>query len=148
MATADRRAEANWEGSLPEGSGILELVSSEAATLPVTWASRVESPDGRTSPEELLAGAHASCYAMAFAGALGRGGNPPERLHVTAVVSLNPKEGGGFEVTDSALEVTGVVPGLDQAAFQELADTAEKGCPISNSIRGNVTITVSATLAG
>lgn len=148
MATADRRAETSWEGSLAEGSGTLELVSSGAATLPVTWASRVESPDGRTSPEELLAAAHASCYAMAFSGALGRGGTPPERLHVTAVVSLNPKEGGGFEVTGSALEVTGAVPGLDQAKFQEIADTAEQGCPISNSIRGNVAITVSATLEG
>jgi osmotically inducible protein OsmC len=148
MATADRRAEVNWEGALADGSGILELVSSEAASLPVTWASRVESPDGRTSPEELVAAAHASCYAMAFSGTLGRNGTPPERLHVTAVVSLNPKEGGGFQVTDSALEVTGLVPGVDQAAFQELADTAEKGCPISNALRGNVTITVSATLAG
>ncbi len=146
MATADRRAETTWEGPLLEGTGTLGLISSKAASLPVTWASRVESPDGRTSPEELLAAAHASCYAMAFSATLGRGGTPPERLHVTAVVSLNPKDGGGFEVTDSSLEVRGVVPGLDAAAFQELADTAEKGCPISNSIRGNVTITVSATL--
>lgn len=148
MATADRRAQVIWEGSLVEGAGTLELTSSEAASLPVTWASRVESPDGRTSPEELLAAAHASCFAMAFSATLGRAGSPPERLEVTAVVSLNPKEGGGFEVTDSALEVRGTVPGLDQATFQDLADTAEKGCPISNSIRGNVTITVSATLAG
>jgi osmotically inducible protein OsmC len=148
MATADRRAETTWQGPLLEGSGTLELISSAAATLPVTWASRVESPDGRTSPEELLAAAHASCYSMAFSATLGRAGTPPERLHVTAVVSLNPKQGGGFEVTDSALDVRGVVPGLDQATFQEIADTAEKGCPISNSIRGNVTITVSATLEG
>jgi len=148
MATADRRAQTTWQGTLIEGAGTLELMSSEAATLPVTWASRVESPDGRTSPEELLAAAHASCYSMAFAATLGRGGTPPESLHVTAVVSLNPKEGGGFTVTDSALEVRGVVPGLDQAGFQELADTAEKGCPISNAIRGNVAITVSATLEG
>jgi osmotically inducible protein OsmC len=148
MATADRRAEVAWQGSLLEGAGTLELTSSEAASLPVTWASRVESPDGRTSPEELLAGAHASCFSMAFSATLGRAGTPPERLHVTAVVSLNPKQGGGFEVTNSALEVRGVVPGIDQAAFQEMADTAEKGCPISNAIRGNVTITVSATLEG
>ena len=148
MATADRRAEVAWQGSLLEGACTLELTSSEAASLPVTWASRVESPDGRTSPEELLAGAHASCFSMAFSATLGRAGTPPERLHVTAVVSLNPKQGGGFEVTNSALEVRGVVPGIDQAAFQGMADTAEKGCPISNAIRGNVTITVSATLEG
>ena len=147
MAQAERRAEADWEGNLLEGSGRLELVSSESASLPVTWASRVESPDGRTSPEELLAGAHASCYAMAFAHSLAQAGTPPERLHVTAVVSLNPKEGGGVQVTDSALEVTGTVPGLDQAAFQKAAEEGEKGCPISNAIRGNVAITVKATSA-
>lgn len=146
MAIADRRAETTWQGPLAEGSGTLELISSEAASLPVTWASRVEGPDGRTSPEELLAAAHASCYAMALAGALGRAGTPPGRLHVTAVVSLNPRPGGGVEVTASALEVRGVVPGLDAAGFQETADAAEKGCPISNAIRGNVTITVEATL--
>jgi lipoyl-dependent peroxiredoxin len=146
MAQAERRAEADWEGNLLEGSGRLELVSSESASLPVTWASRVEGPDGRTSPEELLAGAHASCYAMAFAHALAQAGTPPERLHVTAVVSLNPKEGGGIQVTDSALEVTGSIPGLDQAAFQTAAEEGEKGCPISNAIRGNVAITVTATL--
>ena len=148
MAIADRRAETTWEGAITEGSGTLALVSSGAASLPVTWASRVERPDGRTSSEELLAAAHASCYAMVLSGTLGRAGSPPERLHVTAVVSLNPEEGGGFEVTDSALDVRGVVPGLGPAAFQELADTAEKGCPISNAIRGNVTITIQATLEG
>jgi osmotically inducible protein OsmC len=147
MATADRRAEVTWEGPLTEGSGTLGLASSGAASLPVTWASRVERPDGRTSPEELLAAAHASCYSMALAATLGRAGSPPERLHVTAVVSLNPKAGGGFEVTASTLEVRGVVPGLDELGFQELADTAEKGCPISNAIRGNVTITIAAALA-
>jgi osmotically inducible protein OsmC len=146
MATADRQAEANWEGALTSGAGEVQLASSAAGTFPVTWASRVESPDGRTSPEELLAAAHAACYAMAFSATLGRGGTPPERLHVTATVSLNPKEGGGFEVTDSRLEVTGVVPGMDQAAFQEAAERGEQGCPISNAIRNNVRIAVVATL--
>ena len=146
MATADRRAEANWEGALTSGAGEVQLASSATGTFPVTWASRVESPDGRTSPEELLAAAHASCYAMAFSATLGRGGTPPERLHVTATVSLNPKEGGGFEVTDSLLEVTGVVPGMDQAGFQEAAERGEQGCPISNAIRNNVRIAVVATL--
>jgi len=147
MAMADRRAEGTWAGNLIEGGGTLELVSSGAApSLPITWASRTEKADGRTSPEELLAGAHASCYAMAFSHALATAGNPPERLHVTSVVSLNPKEGGGVEVTDSALTVTGTVPGLDQAGFQSAAETAEQGCPISNAIRNNVAITVTATL--
>jgi osmotically inducible protein OsmC len=147
MAMADRRAEATWAGNLIEGGGTLDLVSSGvASSLPITWASRTEKADGRTSPEELLAAAHASCYAMAFSATLARGGTPPERLHVTAVVSLNPKEGGGVEVTDSALTVTGTVPGLDQAGFQEAAEAGEQGCPISNAIRNNVAITVKATL--
>ena len=146
MSMADRRAETEWAGNLTEGSGTLELVSSGAASLPVTWASRVESSDGRTSPEELVAAAHSSCYAMAFSNSLTKDGTPPERLHVTAVVSLNPKEGGGVEVTDSALTVTGVVPGLDQAGFQAAAEKGEKGCPISNALRGSVKITVTATL--
>jgi osmotically inducible protein OsmC len=146
MATADRRAEADWQGALTSGAGEVQLVSSATGTFPVTWASRVEQPDGRTSPEELLAAAHASCFAMAFSAALGRGETPPERLHVTAVVSLTPKEGGGFKVTDSRLEVSGVVPGLDQAGFQAAAEKAEQGCPISNAIRNNVNITVAATL--
>jgi osmotically inducible protein OsmC len=143
---ADRRAETNWEGPLIGGSGVTEFASSGAGTFPVTWASRVESPDGRTSPEELLAAAHASCYAMAFSATLARGGTPPERLHVVATVSVNPKEGGGIQVTDSRLEVTGVVPGLDQAGFQDAAERGEQGCPISNAIRNNVNITVTATL--
>jgi lipoyl-dependent peroxiredoxin len=147
VATADRRAEAHWEGALTSGSGEVTLASSETGRFPVTWASRVERPDGRTSPEELLAASHASCYAMAFSATLGRGDTPPERLDVVATVSLNPKEGGGVEVTDSKLEVTGVVPGLDQAGFQAAAEAAEKGCPISNAIRGNVAVTVTATLA-
>ncbi len=146
MATAERRAHAVWEGSLTEGSGEVELVSSGVGKYPVTWASRVERPDGRTSPEELLAAAHAACYAMAFSATLGGGGNPPERLEVTATVSLDPKEGGGVEVTRSALEVRGVVPGMDQAGFQAAAEQGEQGCPISNALRNNVRITVQATL--
>src|SRR6266496_998053 len=108
MATAERQARVLWEGSLAEGSGELEFASSGIGKYPVTWASRVERPDGRTSPEELLAASHAACYAMAFSATLRRRGNPPERLDVTATVSLDPKEGGGFQVTSSALEVRGV----------------------------------------
>ncbi len=146
MATAERRAHAHWEGSLTEGSGEFEFASSGIGKFPVTWASRVERPDGRTSPEELLAASHAACYAMAFSFTLSGAGNTPERLDVTATVSLDPKQGGGFEVTSSALEVTGVVPGLDQAGFQAAAEQAEQGCPISNALRNNLRITVQATL--
>ena len=146
MAMAERRAHAQWEGALASGKGDLEFASSGIGRYPITWASRVERPDGRTSPEELLAAAHAACYAMAFSHTLSEGGNPPERLHVTATVSLDPKEGGGIEVTSSALEVDGVVPGLDQDAFQRTAEQAEQACPISNTLRGHVDITVKATL--
>src|SRR6266511_2741550 len=121
MATAERQARIVWEGPLQAGSGELEFVSSGIGSYPVTWASRVQRADGRTSPEELLAASHATCYAMALNATLGRD-NPPQRLEVTATVSLDPKEGGGFQVTSSALDATGVVPGLDQAKFQEIAE--------------------------
>jgi lipoyl-dependent peroxiredoxin len=143
---ADRRAEASWEGTLTEGRGIVELVSSEAASLPVTWASRVESPDGRTSPEELIAAAHASCFSMALSHGLTGAGTPPERLQTASTVSIEPKEGGGFHITRSRIEVRGVVPGIDQAAFDEAAQAAGQGCPVSGALAGNIEIDVSATL--
>lgn len=146
MATAQRQARIMWDGPLQAGTGQLDFVSSGIGTYPVTWASRVEQPGGRTSPEELLAASHASCYAMAFNATLGRTGSPPTWLDVTATVSLDPKEGGGFQVISSALAVRGAVPGLDQAGFQAIAEQAEQGCPISNAIRNNVQITVQATL--
>jgi osmotically inducible protein OsmC len=146
MATTDRQARVTWEGALTSGSGEVELASSLAGTFSVTWASRVETPDGRTSPEELLAAAHAACYAMAFSHTLAQDGTPPQRLHVQATVSLSPKEGGGIQVTASKLEVTGIVPGLDQAAFQAAADKAEQNCPISGAVRGNLDIKVTASL--
>ncbi|HWH14423.1 MAG TPA: OsmC family peroxiredoxin [Miltoncostaeaceae bacterium] len=147
MATADRTASVHWEGALTQGSGTVTFRSSGIGSNPVTWASRVEKADGRTSPEELLAAAHASCYAMAFSATLGREASPPDSLDVSVTVSLNPKEGGGFRVTDSAITVRGSVPGIDQETFQALAEKAEKGCPISNTLRGNVDISVQATLA-
>jgi lipoyl-dependent peroxiredoxin len=146
MSMADRQARTVWEGSLFEGKGELEFVSSGIGRFPVTWASRVEKADGRTSPEELIAAAHASCYAMALSNTLASDGTPPERLHVVATVSLDPKQGGGVEVTKSTLEVTGTVPGLDQAGFQAAAERGEQACPISNALRGNLQITVTATL--
>jgi osmotically inducible protein OsmC len=135
-----------WDGPLRAGSGRLEFVSSGIGTYPVTWASRVDRPDGRTSPEELLAASHASCYAMALNATLSANRNEPQRLDVTATVSLDPKEGGGFRVSSCELVANGVVPGLDQAGFQEAADQAEQARPISNSLRNNVRITVTATL--
>jgi osmotically inducible protein OsmC len=147
MAGVERQAHTIWEGPLIGGKGDTEFTSSGIGRFPVTWAARTESPEGKTSPEEMLAAAHATCYAMAFSNFLAQAGNTPERLHVTATVSFEPKEGGGWAVTRSALEVEGVVPGLDQAGFQQAAEEGERGCPISNAIRGNLEITVKATLA-
>jgi osmotically inducible protein OsmC len=147
MAVAERRAEAVWNGDLMSGNGQLTLASSGVVRdTAVTWASRTESPDGRTSPEELLAAAHASCYAMAFAATLARQKTPPERLHVAAVAGLDRRPEGGFKVTTMDLTVRGRVPGLDQAGFEEAARAGEQGCPISNALRGNVEIRVTATL--
>ena len=146
MAGVQRQAHTLWEGPLMGGKGDTEFASSGIGRFPVTWAARTESPGGKTSPEEMLAAAHATCYAMAFSNVLAQAGNAPERLHVTSTVSFEPKVGGGFAVTRSDLEVNGRVPGLDQNGFQQAAEEAEKGCPISNAIRGNLEITVKATL--
>ena len=146
-AHAERRADAIWEGDLLSGSGTITSVTSGViGDLPVSWAARTEQPGGKTSPEELLAAAHAACYAMAFSNTLARDGTPPERLQVSANVGFHPKPGGGFEVTFSHLTVRGRVAGMDQAAFEAAARKGEQGCPISNALRNNVEITVDATL--
>jgi len=146
MAQAERKAEVVWTGNLLEGSGQLKVASGAFPEIGVTWAARTEQPGGKTSPEELIAAAHASCYAMAFSATLARAGSPPEKLHVTAVVSLDPKEGGGFRISGSKLSVKGQVPGLDQSAFTELARKGEEGCPVSNALRNNLDIQLDAQL--
>ncbi|MBI4216887.1 MAG: OsmC family peroxiredoxin [Chloroflexi bacterium] len=143
---AIRQAQVTWDGELVSGKGSVSAATSKAfASLPVTWAARTESADGRTSPEELLAAAHASCYAMALSAGLGRGGTPPRRLEVTATVMFD-RVGGGWRVVSSALEVRGWVPGIDPGAFVKAAETAKDGCPISQALKGNVALSVEATL--
>lgn len=143
---ADRSAETIWTGDLMSGSGVLSTKSSSVLKdTPVTWAARTESPEGKTSPEEMLAAAHASCYAMAFSAHLSRGGTPPERLHVIATATFE-RAGQGFKVSRMRLDVHGRVPGLDQSQFDEAARAAEQACPISNAIRNNVEVAVNATL--
>jgi osmotically inducible protein OsmC len=143
----ERKADVVWEGDLLSGSGTITNVTSGALKdLPVTWAARTEAPGGKTSPEELIAAAHAACYAMAFSHTLAGAGNPPERLNVSATVVFSPKAGGGMSVSDSRLVVRGKVPGLDQARFAELARQGEQGCPVSNALRNNVNIHLDATL--
>jgi osmotically inducible protein OsmC len=141
---ADSTAHAHWTGTLLEGSGTVE--TETFGELPVSWATRTERVAGKTSPEELIAAAHAACYAMAFSAALAEAGSTAESLDVNAVCSFTPKSGGGFEISAVALTVTGVVPGLDQAEFERLAVEGEKGCPVSGALRGNVDIALTATL--
>ena len=148
MAQAVRRAEATWDGDLLSGSGVVSAVSSGAFTdMPVTWASRTEDSGGRTSPEELVASAHASCFCMALSAGLGRAGTPPKRLEVSAEVTFQQIE-GGWKVASSALTVKGDVPGIDAAAFAEAAEGARDGCPISGALKGNVDLSVTAELVG
>jgi osmotically inducible protein OsmC len=109
----------------------------------VTWASRTERSDGMTSPEELIAAAHSSCFSMALSNALAEGGNPPESLNVTSTVTFDFGQG---KVTESRITVRGRVPGLDEAGFQEAVRAAEQGCPVSNALRGNLEMPVEATL--
>ena len=146
--SAIRRAEATWSGALTTGSGTVSAISSGSFTsLPVSWAARTESSDGKTSPEELVAAAHASCFAMALSGALGRAGTPPDRLDVSAEVTFDKLE-AGWRVVSSALTVRGVVPGMSREDFVAAAEATRDGCPISVALAGNVALSVEATLEG
>ena len=143
MAT-ERKAEVTWRGDLMSGEGTIERVGSGAlGSLDVTWASRAEEPAGRTSPEELIAAAHASCFSMALSNGLAKAGTPPEQLDVSATVTFVP----GTGITKSALEVSGRVPGMDEGAFREAAETAKEGCPVSQALKGNVELELNAHLA-
>jgi lipoyl-dependent peroxiredoxin len=144
MPMAERSATTTWEGDLARGNGVLSGASGALGDLPVTWASRTERSEGKTSPEELIAAAHSSCFSMAFSNTLTQGGHAPERLEVTATVTLDMVDGAPT-VTTSELTVSGRVPGIDQAAFAAAADEAAKGCPISRALAG-VQISVAATL--
>lgn len=142
MAT-DRRAEVTWHGDLKGGSGTIDRVTTGAfGPLDVSWPARTEQPDRVTSPEELIAAAHASCYCMALANTLAGDGNPPTRLSASATVTFVP----GTGITASALTVAGVVPDLDAPAFEAAAQTAKDGCPVSGALKGNVELSVTATL--
>jgi lipoyl-dependent peroxiredoxin len=142
MAT-ERRAEVTWQGSLMEGGGTIESVGSGAfGPLDVTWTSRAEEPAGRTSPEELIAAAHAACFSMALSHGLGEAGSAPERLDTSAVVTFEP----GTGITKIALAVRGRVPGLDEARFREVAEGAKENCPVSQALAGVGEITLEASL--
>ena len=143
MAT-ERRAAVTWSGDLLSGSGtITEVTSGAFGPLDVSWPSRTEEPNGRTSPEELIAAAHASCYCMALSHGLAGAGTPPDELSATATVTFVP----GTGITTSVLTVVGRVPGVDEAGFIAAAQAAKDGCPVSQALAGNVELSVEATLA-
>jgi osmotically inducible protein OsmC len=142
-----RFAEASWQGSLIEGSGSIDYVSSGAFTrLPVTWASRTEDHNGRTSPEELIAAAHAACFSMAFSAQLARNNTPATKLSVKVTITFDKRE-TGWAIARSDITVRGDVPGIDQETFARLAEVAKDGCPVSGALKGNVELAVDAQLS-
>jgi lipoyl-dependent peroxiredoxin len=143
MAT-DRKAEVVWQGDLMNGSGTIDAVPSGAfGPLDVSWASRAEEPNGKTSPEELIAAAWASCFAMALSAGLAKGGNPPEKLETSATVTFQPGEG----IVKGALTVRGTVPGMAADAFLEAAEGAKANCPVSKALAGIPEVSLQAELA-
>jgi len=143
MAT-ERRAQVIWRGDLMSGSGRIENVTSGAiGGLDVSWPARSEDPGGKTSPEELIAAAHATCFAMALSHGLAQGGHVPERLDTSATVSFQPGEG----IAKIALTVEGRIPGLDVGAFEEAAKQAKENCPVSKALASVPEITLDARLA-
>jgi len=143
---AERRADVTWSGDLLSGSGTIDSVGSGAfGPLDVTWPARSEDASGgKTSPEELVAAAHATCFSMAFAGGLAKAGHAPERLSTSATVTFVP----GTGITKIALSVRGVVPGMAAAAFREAAEAAKVGCPVSQALAAVPEITLDAQLEG
>ena len=147
MATT-RRASATWSGDLLSGNGTVTAATTGTfRDQPTTWASRIGETEGQISPEELLAAAHASCYSMACSNILAKAGTPATRLEVEVTIGADKLE-AGFTVTNADIVVRGVVPGATQESFESAADQAKDGCPISRALKGNVTMTVQATLEG
>ncbi|GGU25607.1 OsmC family protein [Streptomyces lavendofoliae] len=140
MATT-RQAHTVWEGDLLKGKGVVTFDSSGIGEYPVSWPARAEQPDGKTSPEELIAAAHSSCFNMAFSGALAKAGTPPTRLNTKAEVTFQP----GTGITGIHLTVEGEVPDMDAESFAAAAEDAKKNCPVSQALTGT-TITLTAKL--
>jgi lipoyl-dependent peroxiredoxin len=140
----DRRAEVVWQGSLLEGSGtIVSTTSGSIGQQPVSWPNRAEDSPSSTSPEELIAAAHAACFSMALSAGLARAETPPTELRTSATVTFQPGEG----ITRVALTVEGTVPGLDEEGFQQAAQTAKENCPVSKALAAVPEITLEAQLS-
>jgi lipoyl-dependent peroxiredoxin len=145
MALARRRAEVGWKGTLEEGRGSFTVGSWMVGEIPVTWSSRTSPEEESTSPEELMAAAHASCYAMALSLVLAERGTPPENIDVQAACTLDAVS-EGFRITTMDLEVRGSVPNLDRDGFRRAAEHAHEICPVSNALKDNVRVRVNTTL--
>ena len=144
MAT-ERKAEVTWSGDLMSGKGRIDSVTSGAfGGLDVSWPARSEEPGGMTSPEELIAAAHATCFSMAFSAGLAKEGHTPEELKTSATVTFQPGEG----ITKIALDVAGRVPGIDEDAFEQAAQQAKENCPVSKALTGVPEISLTAHLQG
>ncbi len=145
MADIERNAQAVWNGDLRSGNGQINSTSGVLSNTEYSFATRWEQKPG-TNPEELIAAAHSACYNMAFAATLGRKGYQPQQIQTSATCVLTPQQPSGWKITKMRLETQGKVEGLDQAAFQQIAEEAEKSCPVSNVLRGGAEIELHATL--
>jgi osmotically inducible protein OsmC len=143
-----REAVIAWEGTTSRGSGVVTAATSGAFELPVTLASRVGDPEGKTSPEELIAAAHASCFVTSLGSELARAGTPPERMGVRCTITMDQIESGDHRIVASHLAATALAPGADSVSLARAAEAADAGCPITALIRASATVTVEATLEG
>jgi osmotically inducible protein OsmC len=143
-----REAQIVWEGTTARGAGVVTALSSGAFSLPTTNASRIGDPEGKTSPEELVAAAHASCFVTSLGSELARAGTPPERLEVRCTILMDEVAGVGHRIVSSSISARGWVPGCDAASFAQSATLADERCPLSALIKGTATVSVEATLEG
>jgi lipoyl-dependent peroxiredoxin len=143
-----REASVTWKGTTSRGSGVVSAATSGAFELPFTIASRVGDPEGKTSPEELIAAAHASCYITSLGSELARAGTPPERIELRCTITMDQIESGDHRIVASHIVATAVAPGADAESVARAAETADAGCPISALIRASAVVTVEANLKG
>ena len=143
---AEHTAHASWQGDLMSGSGIVSTGSGAVSNVPLTWKARAEDASAGSSPEELIAAAHAACLSMALSHGLAQAGNPATSLETDATATFDRTD-AGFRITKIALSVHGDVPGIDEAAFKEAAEGAKANCPVSKALEGNVEVTLDASLA-
>jgi osmotically inducible protein OsmC len=143
-----REANVTWEGTVSRGSGIVSASSSGAFDLPVTIASRIADPEGKTSPEELLAAAHATCFVTSFGGELAKAGTPPEHLEVHCTITMDEVAEIGHRIVSSAISARGTAAGADAASFAQAAEAADAVCPFSALIKASATVTIDASLEG